>query len=153
MIPREKIKPLNSYLDSVESIMRLSKDYCRDMRVITLGKDDFEIFYTRVCNLKYIEDSEVGSGEYERLWRAKWIMERLEGADCKKKSILIASFCNLHGIPVRFIVMSNRRDKQPHHIYTEVKLKGRWVVADATYPQNRLGKKYKETFRKVFRYE
>ena len=44
--------------------------------------------------------------------------------------------------------MSNKANRQPHHIYTEVlgKTKG-WIPADATYSSGIVGKRENETFR------
>ncbi len=140
---------LNSYRQSVHEIASISSEFCEDMKGI--HPDCFDDIYYAVCSLPYVED-DYGDEVGELLSRPCYILDMV-GADCKKKSILIASWCNLHGVPVRFVVMSNRPDGMPHHIYTEVLHHGKWRAADATYPDNKLGSYEPETFREVFEYE
>ena len=137
---------LRDYRQSVKIIGELSNKYCEDVRGICTN--DFESFYYSVCRFPYIEDA-----EFEEInARPKWIL-KMNGADCKKKSTLIASWCILHKVPVRFVVMSNRSNCEPHHIYTEIFRGGLWIPADATYNTNKLGYVVPETFREVFEYE
>ena len=160
---QNEIKELNTYHDSVMTIMQHCINFHND--ISQFSELDFESWYEIVCGIPYIEDADqviddpeidIQSGEnFELNWRPKYILEKLEGADCKKKSILIGAFCVHCGIPVRFVVMSSLENKEPHHIFTEVMNSetSEWIPADATYPENRLGIKEPETFRKVFEYE
>lgn len=157
--PKNNIVELNSYRETVQEIMKMSLKYFDD--VAEFYKMDFEEYYRAICSVPYADDEnnsfprELSGNDknLERVWRPKWILEKLNAADCKKKSILIAAYCIGQNIPVRFVVMSNRADQEPHHIYTEIHNGEKWIVADATYPENKLGKKEKETFREVFEYE
>lgn len=146
MKPIIETEALISYHQQVKKIAYLASVYCDDL--LGVLPNNFEAFYNSVCRIPYKEDSyreEINA-------RPKWIM-KMDSIDCKKKSTLIASYCILHKIPVRFVVMSSRRDRMPHHIYTEVKKGKTWIPADATYAGNKLGKREPETFREVFEYE
>lgn len=138
-------EPLYHYSQQVKIIAELAVVYCDDLR--SFANWDFEKFYNAVCRMPYAEDRETEINS-----RPRYIL-KMSAADCKKKSTLIAAFCNLKKIPVRFVVMSNRGDKMPHHIYTEIFRSGKWIPADATYNGNKLGRREPETFRKVFTYE
>lgn len=61
-------------------------------------------------------------------------------ADCKKKSIIIASYCIANNIPHRFIITSTRPDKKPHHVLVQVynKRLKKWLNIDSTYARNKI---------------
>lgn len=62
------------------------------------------------------------------------------GGDCDDKSIALASYCQLTGIPWRFVAV-RRFDRQSlHHVFLECYLYGRWINADPTYRFNTLGR-------------
>lgn len=63
----------------------------------------------------------------------KIIRNRCNGMDCKKKSILIASYLKNRGIPFRLIASSKRPDKRIHHVFPQAQLSGIWYNLDATY--------------------
>lgn len=135
--------PLSHYRQQVKIMADFVEQFAGDVSGIL--PDNFNAFYYAVCRIPYIEDT----GDTEVIARPKWIL-KMPGADCKKKSVLIASYCKLHKIPCRFVVMSSRRDKMPHHIYTEIFTGSRWIAADATYNGNKLGSREPETYREVF---
>lgn len=56
------------------------------------------------------------------------------GMDCKKKSILMSSFCRENNIPFRLIASSKRPDKRVHHVFPQALLNGMYKNIDATYP-------------------
>lgn len=60
------------------------------------------------------------------------------GADCKKKSIMIAAWLKRNNIPFRFIASSRRKDKRVHHVFPQGRIAGQWVNLDATYKRNRI---------------
>jgi len=141
-----EIEKLHSYRQSVKKIASFAKEHCEDVRGII--PNDFGRFYEAVCRLPYVEDS----GD-EVVARPRIVLE-MDGADCKKKCVLIGAYCILHGIGVRYVVMSNRTNGSPHHIYTEIDTGGgNWIPADATYNDNKLGQRERETFREVHSYE
>lgn len=80
--------------------------------------------------------------------RPKIILKNLKnGADCKKKTILMGSWAKCNGFPFRLIGSSNRIDQEIHHVFPEIFIK-KWIRCDATYPENILGVKNFETFSK-----
>jgi len=137
--------PLSHYRQQVRLMAEFTEKYSGDLSGIMVG--NFTGFYDAICRIPYKEDSQ----EVEVIARPKWIL-KMGGADCKKKSILIASFCRENNIPVRFVVMSNRADKMPHHIYTEIFSGSKWIAADATYYGNRIGQREPETYREVYKW-
>ena len=62
-----------------------------------------------------------------------------KGADCDDKSIAIASWAKENGLPYRFIASGKFADKPYHHVYVEMLIRNKWIVVDATYPENVLG--------------
>jgi len=70
------------------------------------------------------------------IWKKKYT-----GADCKKKSILIGSWCAVNRLPKnawRLTISSVRDDGQYHHVFPEIKINGKWYALDATYRQNEI---------------
>jgi hypothetical protein len=67
------------------------------------------------------------------------LKHRALGMDCKKKSVLMASFFSLKKIPFRFIGSSRRPDKRIHHIFVQAKIhsggspSSKFENYDATY--------------------
>jgi hypothetical protein len=68
---------------------------------------------------------------------ARLLGGEFSGIDCKKKSICMASWLYLHGIPFRFIASSNRQDRKVHHVFTQGLISGEWRNLDATYSRYR----------------
>lgn len=68
------------------------------------------------------------------------------GMDCKKKSVLIASYLKSRKIPYRFIGSSIRKNKKIHHIFPQAYLDGDWVNLDATYNHYKPGQPKKVTY-------
>ncbi len=78
--------------------------------------------------------------EEETLMRPLYTMNGMgSGGDCDDKSIALASYCKIVGIPYRFIAV--RRWDYPclHHVFVECYIANRWVHADPTYRFNTLG--------------
>ncbi len=75
---------------------------------------------------------------------------KMKYADCKKKHIILASYCKNKGIPFRIVLSSNRESKDFHHIFIQCFVKGEWVNYDCTYRKNRIGvPKYGTNFKIV----
>lgn len=82
----------------------------------------------------------------ETLMRPFYTMNGLgTGGDCDDKSIALASYCRLLGIPYRFVAVRRADEKLLHHVYLECYIADRWVHADPTYRFNRLGRE-RETY-------
>lgn len=52
--------------------------------------------------------------------------------DCDDFTILLGAACEVMGAPCRIVTVSTRPDKEPVHVYPEVKVGMRWVPLDAT---------------------
>ncbi|MCK6382618.1 MAG: hypothetical protein L6Q54_15390 [Leptospiraceae bacterium] len=138
--------PLKDYNQTVETVLRLARDYTIDL-IPFYGMTIFA-FYDYVRRLSYIPDP-VGK---ETVSRPKYTLQKnWTGArDCDDKTVPILSKAIILGIPARAVVCGET--ERPHHIYPEIKIKGNWMVADATYPERCLFDKklYNEKFRKEF---
>ncbi len=64
---------------------------------------------------------------------------REDGMDCKKKGILLGAWARCNRVPFRFVAASSRKDRKIHHVYPELRYRGRWTNADATYSHYMLG--------------
>jgi hypothetical protein len=73
------------------------------------------------------------------------------GADCKKKSLLMAAWLKNNKIPFRFIASSKRPDKKIHHVFPEGKIADQWIPLDATYKTNSIGMNREDTKREVLK--
>jgi len=73
------------------------------------------------------------------------------GADCKKKSLLMAAWCKQNNIPFRFIASSRRKDKKVHHVFPQARIAGQWLPLDATYKRNTIGMKRSDTKTEVLK--
>lgn len=60
------------------------------------------------------------------------------GLDCKKKSIIMASWCRAHGVPFRFMSVSTRPGGEIHHVFCQAYVSGAWRNIDPTYNYDRL---------------
>ena len=79
-------------------------------------------FFNLVSNIKFVEDLP----EFELLARPEILLKYFSAMDCKKKSLLIASW--LHGqdppVPFRFVAISENPEEpqEPHHVFTQALL-------------------------------
>lgn len=87
-------------------------------------------FFNSVREIPYLEDQ-----EEEIIARPKYLLDRKKfaGLDCKKKSVLLGAYFNAHGMPWRLVTVSEKPNKEIHHIFPQVKIGDRWLNADATY--------------------
>lgn len=81
----------------------------------------------------------------ELLKRPMYTMQRIgPGGDCDDKSIAIASWAKISGIPYRFVGVGVKRDNKSKillsHVFPELYIGGKWNPFDATYGFNILGK-------------
>lgn len=148
-------EPLRNRRQTSNEIKRLVKVYADDLHSIYTKKGfstvpvsslPFEDFFDFVKNLPYKRDQV----PVESVGRPLWIMERVkQGMDCKKKSVLIASWLKLHHIPYRFVGSSRRSDRQIHHIFPQARFGSEWVNVDATYSNYRIGQQKTVTAREI----
>jgi hypothetical protein len=138
-------QPLKNRKQTSDEIKYLVRTYCNDLDIIKvpvhgalvpLSAFPFQRYYDFIRQLRYERDHE----PVEQVGRPAWIMERrIDGMDCKKKAVMIASWLQIHGIPFRLVGTSRRGDREIHHIFPQAKFNGEWVNVDATYSNYRIG--------------
>lgn len=128
---REIKSLVNKYSSDLEDVFLSTRS--GNLRMNELSLTDFFNF---VRKIKYRRDPK----PIEIVSRPSYLLKyRSLGWDCKKKAILIASWCKENGIPYRFIGSSNRPDKAIHHIFVQGNIDGEWINLDATYSNYRIG--------------
>jgi hypothetical protein len=135
----ESKEPLRNKYQTARVIKDLVNDYKNDLRAVKVLKGHREIpindlslkdYFNYVKNIPYRQDR----NPLEIVVRPYYILKHQNlGMDCKKKAILIGSYCKLNNIPFRFIGSSKRSDKKVHHIFPQILLNGEWKNFDATY--------------------
>jgi hypothetical protein len=139
--------PLRSKYRTVQEIKKAVNTYYRDLEEFPgLLNMSVQEFYDYVKNFPYVRDIK----NSEIVSRPKYLLTVFPALDCKKKSILMASYMRYKFGPnsYRFVLSSNTPDGNMGHIFTQILVSGNWINADATYPKNVLGSK-----KKVTRYE
>lgn len=63
--------------------------------------------------------------------------------NCDDKAICAGAWCNLNNFPFRFVAVSMNKDKQLHHVLTEIFYRKQWITFDPTYRFNVLGRPMK----------
>jgi len=127
--------PLRSKYRTVQEIKYAVNKYGADLKQFPeLMRMDIKQFFNVVKNIPYVRDVP----EEEVVSRPKYLLTLFRALDCKKKSILMASFMNLKYGPHswRLCLSSNRPDGKITHIFTQFYNGERWVNADATYSHN-----------------
>jgi len=135
-----QIRPLHTKDETAREMSRLVDLYAGDLNAfdvggVPLGSTPLPIFYQAIRAIPYRQDTagvEVVSRPYILLTAP------LAGWDCKKRAIVLASWCKLHNIPYRFVAVSRRASGEIHHVITEAYIDRQWLPLDATYPRNQL---------------
>lgn len=102
-------------------------------------------FHSMVAAMPYANDNRAwGDPLREVVARPAYILQMLKnqqvaGVDCKKKAILLGAWSTLNGVPWELVAMSERPDKEVHHVFPVLCIGGKWVNADATYSRHQLG--------------
>lgn len=97
----------------------------------------FSQVFALIKNLPFRDDPPMN----ETLMRPAYTMTmRGTGGDCDDKSIALASYCRLVGLPYRFVAVRRADQKLLHHVFLEVYINGKWIHADPTYRFNTLGR-------------
>lgn len=143
--------PLNSKYRTVKEIKNAVHKYASDLKLFPqLLKMSIVQYYDFVKSIPYIRDVK----NSEIVSRPKYLLTIFNSLDCKKKSILMASFMYLKYGPdsYRFVLSSNRPDGKIGHIFTQIRDEsGAWINADATYPKNQFGAKKRVTAAEIVR--
>lgn len=86
----------------------------------------------------------------ETLMRPRYTMNMQgSGGDCDDKSIALASWAVLNGIPYRFLAVRRRDRKTLHHVFPQLYINGKWLSTDATYSFNALGRERESYIERV----
>lgn len=101
----------------------------------------FSEFFDLMKNIPFNPDPD----GVELLKRPYYTMNRIgPGGDCDDKSICVASFFKIAGIPWRFVGVGNKKLGESKillsHVYVEVYIYGKWIPFDTTYGFNIFGK-------------
>ena len=131
------IRDLYSKDETGAEMYRIVDEYADDLEnilIITAGKkipfDELELLeaFDVIRNIPYKQDK----APVEILARPLYINNDT-GADCKKKSILMASYLRLNRYPYRFVAVSSMPDRKVHHVFTQALINGQWRNLDPTY--------------------
>lgn len=150
---KREITPLHDGAQTVRKMYRMAEEYCGDLdglriRGIPASRMSMMQFYEWVRAIPFKRDRV----PVEWIARPGYLAGAASnGLDCKKKSILLGAYLARSGFPSnrwRFVIVSRRKDKHPHHVLPQVKLSGEWYNLDATYvddvPFDRLPVTYRE---------
>lgn len=102
----------------------------------------FPSFHAYLRKIPYISDEQAyGNPMLEVLGRPGYLVAwaGFPGLDCKKKAILTGAWAENNGIPWKLIGMSERKDKEIHHVFPVLWNGTAWVNVDATYPNFQIG--------------
>lgn len=137
---------LTSREQTAREMYRLALQYWQDLDQYGLLDVDLKTFFNRVRRIPYREDpkgEELTARPAHLLDRGRW-----PALDCKKKAILIGAYLVAHGYSpangrkgenlFRFVTISEKSDKVPHHILTQAFMDGKWKNLDPTYPEYRI---------------
>lgn len=121
------VRPLDSVFSTGAEMRRLVVTYCLDLGPWLAVP--FPVFYRHVCRLPYIPDPE----NVETVSRPAFTLRPDYGPrDCDDKAVLCASWLHAHGVPVRFIATSTKKDRQLHHVFCQIP----GLLVDATYKKH-----------------
>jgi hypothetical protein len=139
-----KTKKLKNYNETVSAIDNTVSKFSGDLDRVyfrsqkkTASQLPLKKWYDKVKKMRYRRDKR---GK-EVIARPEIILKygSLLGRDCKKSTILIASWAKKNNIPYRFIIVSRLPTKKMHHIYPELFINNSWIPADATYATQKIG--------------
>lgn len=103
---------------------------------------DLDQYFDVVKNIPYRKDLK----PVEIIARPYYLFKyKSHGLDCKKKSILIASFLKYWKIPYRLMGTSIREDGKIHHVFPQAFIQNEWKNFDATYSEYKPGQTKKVT--------
>lgn len=153
------VKPLFDKKQTGEEMHRLIDQYYTDLDKISLSmsgesvplsKLSLQEYFDMVRRIPYRRDIK----QIEVVARPRKILKQSkDGCDCKKKAILMASWCKRNGLPFRLIASSRLPSGRIHHVFPQCKMSPRseWINIDATYPKYRIGEKKKITKAEVLK--
>jgi len=139
----ETVEPLEDKAQTAAAMKFLVRRFSKDLdhvyvqknrKMVPVSSLTLEEYFSVVKDIPYRMDKK----PVEVVARPRITFEnRSLGADCKKKGIAMAAYCQRKRIPWRFVGSSRRPDKRIHHVFTQAMISGRWQNIDATYPHYR----------------
>lgn len=101
----------------------------------------FLAWFNFVRQIPYMEDGRlIGDPWHEVLSRPGYILNgTLPFADCKKKAILVGSWCWGNGMPYKFIACCEDGTGEIHHVFPLVWNGSGFTSADCTFPEQIFG--------------
>jgi hypothetical protein len=152
------LTPLSDCTQTAREIKRIVNTYYADLNLCLyrrgangksqpIGKMNLQDFFNFVKNIPF----KIDKRPVEYVARPYLLMQKnIDGLDCKKKTIMIASWLKSHKTPFQLVGSSIRHDGKIHHIFPRGFIGGRWRPIDATYPNNRLFQKKNNTAEVIF---
>ncbi|MGB7569576.1 MAG: hypothetical protein WBM07_17060 [Chitinivibrionales bacterium] len=150
------IQSLTSCRQTAKRISELVNKFAGDLNLIrvkwqnknrSLASLDLMQFYDFVKSMPFKPDEK----PIEVIARPYFLASKyFNGRDCKKATILMASYLKLKKIPFQLVGSSNRPTQEIHHIFTRGFIGGKFRDIDATYPENRIFVKKHNTNEVVF---
>ena len=125
---------LTDRVQTGKGMYKLSEKYWSD--ILQLVDLDLQTFFNYVKKIPYVEDKP-GT---EVIARPKYLLNPtiFPALDCKKKAILIGAWAFAHGIPYRFLAVSENDSGVIHHVFPQLFINEEWKIVDATYPDYNL---------------
>ena len=131
-------KLINTFSNDIDKIAVKKNGNVKAIKNMSL----FE-FFNIVKNIPYRKDT----APVEVISRPAHILKLSKlGMDCKKKSILMCSFCKQKNIPFRLIASSKKINHRIHHVFPQAKINGKWKNIDATYNHYKIFEPKKVTY-------
>jgi hypothetical protein len=138
------IKPLKDCYQTAREIARIVNRFYGDLylllirrrgqkKSVSLDQLNLQEFYDFIKNIPFKTDEK----PVEFVARPWYVMKE-KAIDCKKKTVMVASYLKIHGVPFQLIGSSVRPDKKIHHIFARAFINRKWRTIDATYPENEL---------------
>lgn len=128
-------RPLLDVQQTASEMYRLAFAYRDDMA--PYASMSLQELFDLLKNLPWTADPE----DTEFLKRPFFTLHRMgPGGDCDDKMICVGAWCNLLGIPFRFVAVSKSLKDPLHHVVVEMYIQGTWELFDPTYAFNVLGR-------------
>ncbi len=119
-------------------VQRMIELFYNDIKKTGLNNVGLNECFDFIKKMKYSRDFP----RPELVSRVKYY-NKLDGYDCKKKSVLLGSYAKVNNIPYRLVISGNDPKKDFHHIFIQLYMGGRWINADCTYKIGKIGKQKK----------
>lgn len=129
--------------DDLEPNNMIQSDYpAITAKAHQVADDERDPWTVAVALERATADAITTSGYSQALATAAEVIESGAG-DCTEHAVLLAALCRARGIPARLAIGLVYIDQAfYYHMWTEVRVDGRWIPLDATRPQGGTGAAY-----------